>query len=44
MAKLIPIADQRYVTAVPVIPGKLETPSGQLADTLARPLRDLRIS
>ena len=42
--KVISIAEFRYPLAVPVIPAQLETPSGLLADTLARPLRDLRIS
>jgi cyclic pyranopterin phosphate synthase len=42
--KVIPIADHRYSNAVPAIPSSLETPSGFVADTLARPLRDLRIS
>lgn len=42
--KVIPIADHRYEPAVPVIPVQLETPSGLISDTLARPLRDLRIS
>jgi cyclic pyranopterin phosphate synthase len=42
--KVIPIADHRYQNAVPAIPSKLEIPSGFVADTLARPLRDLRIS
>lgn len=42
--KVIPIADQRYAPAVPAIPDQLETPSGSISDTFARPLRDLRIS
>jgi len=42
--KVITIADRRYAPAVPAIPAPLETPSGLISDTLARPLRDLRIS
>ena len=42
--KVIPLADHRYAAAVPHIPGVLHAPTGLLADTLARPLRDLRIS
>ena len=42
--KVIPLADHRYAAAVPHIPGLLQAPTGLLADTLARPLRDLRIS
>ena len=42
--KVIPVADHRYVNAVPTIPTQLEAPTGLLADTLARPLHDLRIS
>ena len=42
--KVIPLADHRYAAAVPHIPGLLHAPTGLLADTLARPLRDLRIS
>src|SRR5579864_758433 len=39
--RIIPVADH---SAVPVIAGPVQTPSGALHDTLARPLRDLRIS
>ena len=39
--RIIPVAD---VSAVPVITGPVQTPSGVLRDTLSRPLRDLRIS
>ncbi len=42
--RIIPVADLRYLQAVPHIP---ETPieaTGLLSDRLARPLRDLRIS
>ena len=42
--KVIPLADHRYAAAVPHIPGVLHPPTGLIADTLARPLRDLRIS
>jgi len=45
MAKnIIPIAEYRYPHAVPNIPARLEQPTGLIEDTLARPLRDLRIS
>ena len=39
--RIIPVAD---FSAVPVIAGPVQTPTGALHDTLARPLRDLRIS
>ncbi|RZI40177.1 GTP 3',8-cyclase MoaA [Herbaspirillum sp. HC18] len=42
--RFIPLVDQRHLNAVPDIPSALEAPSGLLADTLARPLQDLRIS
>lgn len=42
--KVIPLADHRYAAAVPRIPETAIVPSGLLADTLGRPLRDLRIS
>ena len=42
--KIIPLADIRYASRVPHIPARLEVPTGLLSDTLARPLRDLRIS
>ena len=42
--KFIPIADHRYLNAVPIIPAQLEAASGLLTDTLTRPLHDLRIS
>jgi cyclic pyranopterin phosphate synthase len=42
--KVIPVADHRTLSAAPAIPSTLETPNGFLADTLARPLQDLRIS
>ena len=39
--RIIPLAD---VSAVPDFSGRASSPSGLLTDTLARPLRDLRIS
>ena len=42
--KTIPIADIRYAARVPHIPLVFQAPTGLLADTLARPLHDLRIS
>ena len=42
--KVIPLADHRYASAVPIIPAGLAAPIGSLRDQLARPLRDLRIS
>ena len=42
--KIIPLADRRYASRVPHIPSQLSAPTGILTDTLARPLRDLRIS
>jgi cyclic pyranopterin phosphate synthase len=42
--KVIPLADHRYASAVPLIPADLTAPTGSLSDMLARPLRDLRIS
>ncbi|WP_293775909.1 GTP 3',8-cyclase MoaA [uncultured Oxalicibacterium sp.] len=42
--KIIPLADLRYQNTIPVIPARLETPTGLLADRRARPLHDLRIS
>jgi cyclic pyranopterin phosphate synthase len=43
-AKIIPIIDQRAANRVPVIPADTPAPSGTLADTRGRLLRDLRIS
>jgi GTP 3',8-cyclase len=43
-SKIIPLADIRYASRMPVIPARLTAPAGLLSDTLARPLRDLRIS
>ena len=42
--KIIPLVDQRYLESVPAIPERLEAPTGLVADALARPLHDLRIS
>ncbi|MDQ9170673.1 GTP 3',8-cyclase MoaA [Oxalobacteraceae bacterium R-40] len=42
--KVIPVADLRYRNTVPAIPSDLESPAGFVADRLARPLQDLRIS
>ncbi|OYT99179.1 MAG: GTP 3',8-cyclase MoaA [Burkholderiales bacterium PBB1] len=42
--KVIPLADHRYASAVPLIPAALAAPTGSLNDALARPMRDLRIS
>ena len=42
--KIIPLADLRYASRVPPVPGQLTAPTGLLADTLGRPLCDLRIS
>ena len=42
--QVIPLVDQRVAAAVPRIPATLSAPSGLLADTLGRPLHDLRIS
>ena len=44
LEKTIPLADIRYASRVPHIPAHLSAPTGLLSDTLARPLRDLRIS
>jgi GTP 3',8-cyclase len=44
LEKIIPLADIRYAARVPTIPAQLIAPTGLLSDTLARPLRDLRIS
>lgn len=42
--RVIPIVDQRIPALAPIVPLGLLPPSGHLADSLARPLRDLRIS
>ncbi len=42
--RIIPVADLRYLQAVPHIPEKLLPATGLLSDKLGRPLRDLRIS
>ena len=40
----IPIAEQRYDTALPYVPESPQAPSGRLIDSRRRPLHDLRIS
>ena len=42
--KVIPLADHRYAASVPLLPQHIVRPTGLVSDTLARPLRDLRIS
>jgi cyclic pyranopterin phosphate synthase len=42
--RVIPIADQRYLSTVPTIPAQTIAARGRLGDALGRPLRDLRIS
>jgi cyclic pyranopterin phosphate synthase len=42
--RVIPLADHRYLAAMPTIPSTLAAPTGSLQDRLARPLHDLRIS
>ncbi len=42
--RIIPVADLRYASSVPPIPSNPAPARGYLADTLDRPLRDLRIS
>jgi GTP 3',8-cyclase len=42
--KVIPLADHRYAASVPLLPQRIVRPTGLISDTLARPLRDLRIS
>lgn len=44
LQRIIPIADQRYLSSVPAIPAEPVMASGRLSDALGRPLRDLRIS
>jgi cyclic pyranopterin phosphate synthase len=41
---VIPLVDDRVAAALPRIPPVLAAPTGRLADRLARPLHDLRIS
>jgi cyclic pyranopterin phosphate synthase len=41
---VIPLADQRYAAQAPQVPEHAAPPVGLLADSLGRPLRDLRIS
>jgi cyclic pyranopterin phosphate synthase len=42
--KVIPLADHRVAATVPHVPSAPVAASGQVLDTLRRPLRDLRIS
>ena len=42
--RVIPLADHRYAAAVPRVPSRISAPDGLLADSLGRPLHDLRIS
>ncbi len=42
--RIIPVADLRYLQAIPHIPEQLVPATGLLSDRLSRPLRDLRIS
>src|SRR5213592_3877537 len=42
--KVIAVADHRYRASAPIIPARLDAPTGALHDRLGRPLRDLRIS
>src|ERR1700712_1166020 len=43
-AKVIAVADHRYRASAPLIPARIVAPTGELLDSLHRPLRDLRIS
>ena len=43
-AKVIAVADHRYRASAPLIPARIVAPTGELRDSLHRPLRDLRIS
>jgi len=40
----IPIAEQRYDTALPYVPESQQAPTGRLIDARGRPLHDLRVS
>ena len=42
--RVIPLVDHRTAGLVPAVPPQAAAPTGLLADTLGRPLRDLRIS
>ena len=42
--RVIPLADQRYVSSPPPIPTRPLQAGSSVADTLGRPLHDLRIS
>lgn len=44
ISKIIPVADIRYASRVPLVPAHFLPPNGLLQDTRRRPLRDLRIS
>lgn len=42
--RIIPLLDERVAAPRPPLPTEVEAPTGLVADRLARPLRDLRIS
>ncbi|MBS0445768.1 MAG: GTP 3',8-cyclase MoaA [Proteobacteria bacterium] len=42
--RVIPLADHRYLAAVPQVPVHAVAPTGSVGDLLGRPLHDLRIS
>jgi len=42
--KIIPLADHRHLNRMPIVPSRLDAPTGLLTDARARPLHDLRIS
>ena len=42
--KVIPLADHRYASRLPLVPAQAARPDGLLGDALGRPLHDLRIS
>ena len=43
-SRVIPVADHRYLAALPAIPKDAPAPTGLLVDRLHRPLHDLRVS
>ena len=43
-ARVIPVADLRYLASLPAIPAEPLAPTGEVLDRLQRPLHDLRIS
>jgi cyclic pyranopterin phosphate synthase len=43
-ARVIPVADLRYLASLPAIPAEPLAPTGEVHDRLQRPLHDLRIS